>query len=309
MIQVAKLSYELDMTMSEIGKQLGLTRWQVGRLRKDARELGIVRIDIVPSLQRRPDLESRLQRIYGLREAVVVPNPAGDDSVAVDRAAQALGLFLASLNPHPSLVGVSWGRTMAAVAHWLPRRWNDNVEVVLLNGAVSLHATSNRTNNIAELFAQMGNGRATLLPVPAIVGRAATRVALEQDPVIERVLELAAAAPLACFSVGDVTPNSVHVESGYVTTTEMADLRQHGAVGDILGRFVDARGQVVDADLDARTIGLQLEKLRDKPHSICISVGAAKHAVILACLRARYANVLVTDEKTALFALEAAELP
>ena len=48
MVQAAKLSYDLDMSMSDIGKEIGLTRWQVGRLLKDARELGIVRIDIVP---------------------------------------------------------------------------------------------------------------------------------------------------------------------------------------------------------------------------------------------------------------------
>lgn len=305
MVQVAKLSYDLDMTMSEIGKRLGLTRWQVGRIRKEARDLGIVRIDIVPGLQRRPDLESPLQRMYGLREAIVVPNPVGDDSIAVERAAQALGLFLAALNPRPALVGVSWGRTMATVAHWLPRRWNDNVDVVLLNGAVSLHATQNRTNNIAELFAQGGNGRATLLPVPAIVGRAVTREALEQDPVIKQVLELAAEAPVACFSLGSMASNSVHVESGYLTMSEIADLRQRGAVGDLLGRFIDVNGRLVDPELNDRTIGLQPEKLREKSFSICISVGAAKHAVTLACLRARYINVLVTDEKTALFALEA----
>ena len=305
MIQVAKLSYDLDMTMSEIGKTLGLTRWQVGRIRKEARDLGIVRIDIVAGLQRRPDLESPLQRMYDLRETIVVPNPDGDDGIAVDRAAQALGQYLASLSPRPSLVGVSWGRTMAAVAHWLPRRWNDNVDVVLLNGAISLHATQNRTNNIAELFAERGNGRATLLPVPAIVGRTITREVLEQDPIIKRVLDLAAEAPVACFSLGSVAPNSVHVESGYLTTAEIADLQKRGAVGDILGRFIDVHGQLVDPDLDDRTIGLQPQKLREKPFSICISVGAAKHAVALACLRARYTNVLVTDEKTALFALEA----
>ena len=32
MIQVAKLYYDLELTMSEIGKTLGLTRWQVGRI-------------------------------------------------------------------------------------------------------------------------------------------------------------------------------------------------------------------------------------------------------------------------------------
>jgi deoxyribonucleoside regulator len=306
MIQAAKLYYDLERTMSEIAKELGLTRWQVGRILREARETGVVRIEIVPGVQRRPDLESRLQRAFGLREAIVVPHPSADDGIAVDRVAQAVGPFLAGLSPRPSLVGVSWGRTMTAVAHWLPRRWNDDVEVVLLNGAMNIRATATRTNNVAELFAQAGNGRATLLPVPAIVGRAGTREVLEQDPIIARVLELGAQATVACFSVGVVTPDSVLVQSGYLSEAEIARLRRRGAVGDILGRFIDAAGAVVDAQLDHRTIGLLPQALLSKPFAIGVCVGKAKHAAVLACLRARYINVLVTDEQTALFALEAA---
>ena len=127
MVQAAKAYYDLDRTMADIAKALGLTRWQVARLLKDAREQGVVRIEIVPRAQRRPELESRLQRAYGLREAIVVPSSGEEDGLLVDSVAQAAGQFLAALTPRPALVGVSWGRTMAAVAHWLPGRWNDGV--------------------------------------------------------------------------------------------------------------------------------------------------------------------------------------
>ncbi|SCM78800.1 Transcriptional regulator with sigma factor-related N-terminal domain containing protein [uncultured Pleomorphomonas sp.] len=305
MVQAAKLSYDLDMSMSDIGKEIGLTRWQVGRLLKDARELGIVRIDIVPTVQRLPELEVRLQQKFGLREAIVVSNNGDDLAIAVDRATQVVGSYLAAMSPRPSLVGVSWGRTMAAVARWLPRRWTDGVDVVLLNGATTLHSTPSRTNNIAELFAQAGNGRATLLPVPAIVGRATTRQVLEQDPVIAHALEMADRAPVALYSVGEMSANSVLVQSGYLGESDVAELTRRGAVGDILGRFVDANGHVTDAELDARTIGLHPERLKEKAFSICVGVGAAKHAVMHAVLKSRFANVCVTDEQTAHYALEA----
>ncbi len=306
MLQVAKGYYTLDRTMGDIAKQLGLTRWQVARLLKDAREQGMVRIEIVPRTQRRPDLESRLQRAYGLREAIVVPDRGEDDGIAVDSVAQAAGQFLAALTPRPSLVGVSWGRTMAAVAHWLPQRWNDGVEVVLLNGAMNIRAAATRTNNIAELFALAGNGRATLLPVPAVVGRAETRTVLECDPVIETVLTLGREAPVVCFGLGGMTPDSVLVQSGFIAEAEIARLRKAGAVGDILGRFIDAAGVVVDPALDGRTIGLDLDALRRKTVSIGVAVGIRKHAVVLAALRCGFVNVLVTDESTALAALESA---
>lgn len=305
MIQIAKRYYHLDMTMAAIAQELGITRWQASRLLDDARQSGIVRIEIVPHTPRLPDLESRLQQRHGLKDAVVVPVlPDSSDDLMLDAVAQAAGRLLAGLDRY-KLIGVSWGRTMSAVARRLPPFWNKGAEIVMLNGAMNVRATATRTNNVAELFARTANGHATLLPVPAILGKAATRTALEQDPAIADILELGRRAELICFGLGAIGPDSVLVQSGFVTEKESRRLAAKGAVGDILSRYVDAHGQVVDPGLDARTIGASLESCRERPISIGVGAGRAKHGITLACLRAGYVNVLVTDEETALFLLDA----
>ena len=304
MIRAAKSYYDLNMTIGEVAEELGLTRWQARRLLNEARDSGIVRIEIVPRTARSPDIESRLQRRFDLREAVVVREAADDDeALALDGVAQAAAQFIASLGPMP-LIGVSWGRTMSAVARRLPPLWNEGVEVVLLNGAMNIRAPSARTNNTAELFARSANGAATLLPVPAILGHAATRVALEHDPTIASVLALGRRAPAICFGMGAMAADSVLVQSGFITVEEQAALRAKGAVGDILSRYIDAFGQIVDPELDARTIGLNLSDCANREFSIGVAAGTEKHAVVRACIRARYFNVLVTDEPTARFLLE-----
>jgi len=304
MIQAAKRYYDLNMTIGELAEELGLTRWQARRLLNDARECGIVRIEIVPRTARSPELESRLQRRFGLKETVVVREQTDDDeALALDAVAQAAAQFIASLGPMP-LIGVSWGRTMSAVARRLPPLWNEGVEVVLLNGAMNIRAPSTRTNNTAELFARSANGAATLLPVPAILGHAATRIALERDPTIATVLALGRRAPVICFGMGALAPDSVLVQSGFITTDEQAALRAKGAVGDILSRYIDASGQIVDAELDARTIGLELGHCAEREFSIGVAAGLDKHRVVRAALWAKYLNVLVTDDQTARFLLE-----
>ena len=40
MIQAAKRYYDLDMTIGELARELGLTRWQARRLLNDARDCG-----------------------------------------------------------------------------------------------------------------------------------------------------------------------------------------------------------------------------------------------------------------------------
>jgi deoxyribonucleoside regulator len=305
MIQVVKRYYHLDMTMSDLSAELGLTRWQASRLLTEAKESGLVRIEIVPHTPRLPGLESRLERAFGVKEAVIVPCRADDDDALVlDAVARAAGQYLAGLGRIPA-IGISWGRTMTAVARRLPPFWSEGVEVVLLNGSMNVRSSGGpQTNNVAELFASAGKGSLTLLPVPAIFGHAATRAALEHDPTIAAVLDLAYRVPVVCFGIGAMVPDSVLIQAGYVSLAEHERLKQMGAVGDILSRYIDAKGNIVDPELDARTIGISLESCRNRTLSIGVASGLAKREAILSCLRSGYVNVLITDEMTACSVLE-----
>jgi deoxyribonucleoside regulator len=304
MVQAAKLYHDLDRTQSDIAKELGLTRWQVGRLLSDARAHGVVRVDIVPRSPRRPDLESELQRRYGLRDAVVVPVTVENDGIILDSVALAAAQFIAALSPKPKMFGISWGRTMAAMVRWMPHHWNHGLHVVLLNGGTGRTSSPNQPVDVAVRLANSADGYATILPVPAILGLRATKEALERDPVIAGVLALAEKTPIACFTLGALSQQSVHVQSGHLTKREVALLRKEGAVGDILGRFINIDGEIADQTFNARTVGLEPALLRRKDFSICVAGGKSKHRVVRAGLRARYFNVLITDEKTASYLLQ-----
>lgn len=306
MVQVAKAHYELDRTQAEIAADLGLTRWQVAKLLAEARAEGVVRIEITPRAGRRTALEVALQQKWALRDAIVVPLGGNSDpALRMAAVAQAAAQYLANLTPRPGLIGVSWGRSMAAVAQALPPGWNPGAEFVLLNGSTALQLTDAPTGAVTEAFARSAGGSATLLPVPAILGKASTRAALEDDPIIARALARARAADTLCFGMGDASARSILRASGYLSEDDLQRLRALGAVGDILGRFIDAAGQIVDPDLDARTIGLAPAALRGRARSIAIAAGADKQAIAAATLRGGYANVLITDDITAEAVLDA----
>lgn len=305
MVQVAKMYFDLERTQQDIARELGLTRWQVGRLLTEAKQTGIVRIEITPRKNRRAALEVKLQELYNLRDAIVVPvGEVADAALLIETVAQAAATYIASLNPKPDLMGLSWGRTMSAVARCLPEKWNPGLQVILVNGSTALRLTSTRTSAVAETFAQTAGGSATLLPVPAIVGKKSTREALEADPIVERVLSLASEAEIICFGMGGISHRSVLLSSGYLSEDDIDRLQEHGAVGDILGRFIDANGNTVDTALDDRTVGLPLEKLRQTERAIGIVSGEEKHEIALAALKAGYVSVLITDEVTAAYAIE-----
>ncbi len=303
LLKIARMAYQQDRTLTEIASETGFNRWQVSRLLQEARDLGVVRIEIVPRNLRHPDLETELINAFGLRDAVVVPG-LSDLPETSEAVAQAAGHYLAAIKPRPTTIGVSWGRTMGAVAHWLQPRWADGVTVVQINGTVAPIPGAAHHNDVAETFARKGNGKMIPLPVPAIVGERLTREVLEKDRIVSNVMKSARSAPLLAFSMGVAGMESVLVRSGNILREEMNSLTNAGAVGDVLGHFIDRRGEIVDQEIDARTIGLALSDLKRRERVIGIVAGAAKHSVALGALRAAIINIIITDEAVARYVLE-----
>ena len=303
MVRIAQLYYRMHLSQAEIGERLGLSRFQVGRLLDRAVEESIVRIDVVHPAARLVDLEDQLVDRFGLRAAVVADVPAaaaGDeaDDLARDAVAEVAVDLLAKERPSGA-IAVSWGRTMLAVARRLPAGWTQATEVVQLNGAASRSTVPTRAGEILERFAATTGATFRGLAAPAIVGSADLRDALLYDPAIRETVDAARSAPTAVFGLGIPAPDSPHLASGFVDEDEQAKLRSRGAVGDVIGRFLDADGAIAWPKLDRRTIGLPLDDLVAKPLRVGVAAGAGRGPITLAAIRAGAVNVLACDDSTA----------
>jgi deoxyribonucleoside regulator len=297
-VRVAELYYDENKTQDEIGALLRITRWKVGRLLAWARDEGIVRIEIVHPRARRLAVERQLQDRYGLRDAIVVPTPATPADTLV-RVAQAAADYLTAIRPVPETLGVSWGRTLDDIADRLEDGWARGVTVVQINGGVTLNKRAGTAATTASTIAHKAGGQAILLPSPAILEHIDTKRAIESDRTVAGVLELAGHAQAYLYSAGAVDASSVLVDSGYLTEKDIAQLLAKGAVSDVVGRYIDADGNIVDPELDSRTVGLSLDSLRKAELAIFVVAGAAKHDVARAVVSNGLCSVLVTDEATA----------
>ena len=299
-IRAAELYYEEDKTQDEIGTILRLTRWKVGRLLAQAKANGFIRIRIVHPRARRLGLERRLRDATGLTEAVVVSTAGVLDELDLQkRTAQVAADYLTTLRPAPRSLGISWGRTLHDISERLAHGWSTGVNVVQINGGVSLNAHPGTAAATAVSIAQKGAGHFTLLPSPAILERAETKQALAADRSVAAVLEQGATASAYLFSAGQADEASAHVASGYLTPAQVEVLVQKGAVGDVVGRFINSAGQIVDPELDERTLGIPLEHLRRATTAIAVIGGARKHAIARAVVQSGLCTVLITDEDTA----------
>jgi deoxyribonucleoside regulator len=307
MLRAAQLYYHAELTQDAIGKQLGVSRFKVGRLLERALREDAVRIEIVHPGARFVAMEDTLTQRFGLRHAIVVDVPASgisaeDEQLARERVAAAAADHLADVRPG-GVIGVSWGRTMLELAARLRPGWTQATEIVQLNGAISRSAQPTRYQDVVERFGSTTGAAIQLMPAPAIVGSAKLRRALEADPSVSEPLESARRASSAVFGMGLMGPASVHVASGYLDGKELQALEKAGAVGDVLGRFLNIEGEIALPSLDERTVGMPLAELCSKQLSVGLAAGPGRGPIALAALHASCMKTFVTDETTATWVL------
>lgn len=299
MVRAAELYYNDGLLQSEVADKLRLSRWKVGRLLEEARATGLVEIKIHHPQSRRRDLEKLLTERYDCKEAVVVESQASKPATMA-LAAQAAVDYLVELRPQPEIIGVSWGHTVAAIADQLPEGVFREPMIVQLNGgANSLTDTVDAGSIIRTIASKSRDPRTALLPASAIVQDRDLAQRLLADRNIARTLQAASDADVALYSIGVLSPQSVLRRTNCVTADEVVSLQEAGAIGDILGHYIDRNGRVVDFDLDQRTIGLDLDRLSNIPKSIAVAVGEEKSGITRAALYAGLCNVLVTESNIA----------
>jgi len=89
MAKIATLYYERGLKQSQIAQQLEISQATISRLLKRAQEEQIVRISVRVPVGAFPELEDQIEKIYGIKEAVVVDCLSDDDQILRDLGAAA----------------------------------------------------------------------------------------------------------------------------------------------------------------------------------------------------------------------------
>lgn len=294
--RVAWHYYVGNMTQQEIAQLLGTNRVRVNRLLAAGRESGLVRITIDSRIAPCVALEEQLVERFGLQAAVVVPTGATYEATM---AALGIGAatYLAEHIASGHTIGLGWGRTIRAVLRALPQRAYGPLSAVSLQGGLA-HCPSINTFDIVSDFADLCHADGYLFPAPIYVSSQKVRDVILQEDAVRETYELARGADLALLTAGDLTESLV-ITYGVKDPEDLRTLRKAGAVGDVLGHFVDENGKLINHPLNRRTVAVALDDLRGIECVVLASGGTQKFFVTRAALRGGYVSVLVTDEDTA----------
>jgi len=294
--RVAWYYYVGGLTQQEIADKLGITRLRVNRIVGQARADGLVRIDIMLPLARCVALEEQLKEAFGLADAVVVPAvDAQEDQQRV--IGEAAGAMLDPLLHDGQGVGVGWGRTLsAAIKRLTPRRCPGSFVATLMGGLTRGSGTN--TFEVSTEFARVLGAECYYVAAPIYCPSPESRTTLLTHYGLAEAMRRARTADIALVSCGDLSSRSL-LAATQIVSESLAALRKAGAVGDLLGVFLDADGAPVDHPLNRRVMALPLADLKAIPSSILASGGLHKAEIVKAILRAGYVKRAVTDELVA----------
>jgi DNA-binding transcriptional regulator LsrR (DeoR family) len=297
----ARLYFEEDLSQGAIAERLSVSRSTVSRLIAEARETGIVRIEIRPPI---PDarLAEELAHALGLRRVVVVSDAATGGSgpllagAAADRLAE-LGLR------RDDVLLLGWGRALWEFASArLPSL--PGVQIVPAVGGMDEAERPFQSNEIVRRVAERSGAVANQLHAPAVPSPALRR-ALLADAAVDGVVKLwdRIAAAVVGLGVppgvpGNVTPRHIGASKALDTLSS--------AAGDIVTRYFDLAGRPVAYPEEKRLLAIDRAQLRAAGTVIGVAAGENKHRAIVGAARSGLIDVLVTDLPTASAALELA---
>ncbi len=305
LIDVAILYYEQQLTQEEISKRIGTSRSTVSRMLDEARERGIVHIEINYPWRRNHDLEDQLVARFDLHEArVLVANQRPEEDIR-----RGMGVLAARLiDTHVregQVIGVSYGRSLASTIEALHPSRAVALTVVPVIGALGSDNPAIDGIDLVRRFAGAYGAEYKYLPVPLLVEDVATRDALLKLPKVQEILDLARKAEIALMGIGALAPEvSSGIWKGYLSYSRLALLKDQGAVGHMCGQFYDANGLVLDLEVNLRAIGIGIDALYSIANVIAVASGLKKADAILGALRGRHLNTLITDDETAKVVLE-----
>ena len=290
---VARLYYLDGLGQSEVAKFAKVSQAKVSRLLALAKERGIVRITVADYDPRRRELEDRLRTRLGLATAIVIKSSEGSD---LRRTVGHFGAAAVDALIEPrDIVALAGGRTIHELVHHLPATRTKSLTVVQAMGTVDSSVNAFDAQELGRVLAQRLGGNFLSLNTPAFIPEKRMRDALLELEQVKMVRETLARSRVALVGLGTLA-NSVFVERGTLDAPMIRELERAGTVGEVCGRFIDARGEECATAWRDRVMSIPIEQLRKIPHVVGVVSGSDRSAAILAAIRGRIIKALVIDE-------------
>lgn len=299
--RIAWLYYKEKLNQQQIADNLSLSRQKVQRMLERARDLDIIHFFVKHPNYNILSVERDLARTFGLRDAVVIPHVEGDEDQLRRAIAKAGAGYFETIKRTEKIktFGIGWGRMLSYAADYFINTTTTQVRLASILGSVDGVSEYDSLHIIMKLASKMGVPSYPVLG-PAVAETGAAAEYFRSEPLVNKSLSLAEEASNYLISVGIFAEDSYLFTDGIFPMEDYKRLSGKGAAAEIVGRFIDAEGRLIEDEINDRVVGISLEKIRDSRKTvICIAGGISKFRAIRSALLGKYIDILITDESVA----------
>ena len=295
---IADMYFIQGKNQAEIAKIVGVTRSNISRMLKEARNSGIVQIQVNRPIKEDQALAEQLISRFDLINARVIV--VGQSSLNLQLLGKAAGNELMTQLKPGWVIGTSWGTAISATVEELTTySILQELKVVQLLGALGARIEDYDAHAIVRRLAGKLDAEGFYINAPFLVEDKNIAESLLENRSIQETLSQGKRADIALLGVGssDIAHCSFFL-ADYVTRKEILEIQKTGAIGDVCGRFFDINGKMTALEFQNKLIGISLEDLMNIPVRIGVAGGPAKIDPIIGALRGHLINTLVSDVKT-----------
>lgn len=298
-VKAAWLYHIEGLTQEAIAKHLNVTRLRVNRALRDASKNGTIRIQINSEFSPCLQLEKEFRAIYNLQDVSIIPTPS-DDANAQAVVGAELGRYLSGLlaNSKIKLFGMAWGTALHNATRAVIPTKREDLEIVSVMGGLPRGSDVNGFEITTRLSEQFRASR-TFFTAPLYASSKQSRDIIMIQDVFQEILSKIRKVDALATGVGDVSQRSIMIREGLPKDVTQKSLIAAGAVGDLMGYYINKEGKLVDHSINHRVIGINPTELKAMPNVILAAGGQHKVPIIAAVLKMGLFNTFVTDQRTA----------
>lgn len=292
------LYYVARNSQDEIARKLGVSRQSAQRLVSLAVSEKLIKVRVDHPIARCMELSAEIKRRFGLQMCEVVPtDPDAPSLLGGIAIAGATEMERHLKSDEPKILAMGTGRALRACVEELPMMNCPQHRIVSLVGNMMSDGSATPYNVVIRLAERVGC-RHNPMPLPVYARSAEElRVLHSQEPVAN-TLALCRQADATFVGIGNIDDGAPLLVDGFLTDVETRALVDAGAVGEITSWAFDAEGNVLSGLMNLRATSAPLAINSDRP-VIGVAIGKAKTAAILAAIRGKLINGLITDEAAA----------
>lgn len=238
-------------------------------------------------------MEEQLKKILDIHEVKIVPGNLQEDEFVLPDIGKTAASYIENIVHDDSIIGVTGGTTMAAVAKGITKPLkNNNIIVVPARGGIG-GRVENQSNTIVAEMARRLKCQYQLLHASDTLEQQALESIL-QDPKIQKVTSIIKSVNLLVFGIGRADTMAQRRD---LSDEVMEKLMNSKAVAEAFGYYFTKEGDVI---YEMKTVGISFKDFQKISTVIGVAGGTNKAEAIMSVCKLKKSMILVTDEAAAL---------